>query len=126
VAKIKLGLADTLLLGNLDARRDWGYAVDFVQGMWLMLQQDKPDDYILATGETHSIRELCEVAFSHFDLNYEDYVVQDARFVRPSESAIRVGNPAKAEKILHWTRTVTFEDLIKMMVESDLKELRSL
>jgi GDPmannose 4,6-dehydratase len=124
-AKIKLGLTDTLLLGNLDARRDWGYAADFVQGMWLMLQQNVPDDYILATGETHTIRELCEVAFSHLGLNYEDYVVQDARFVRAPENTIRVGNPAKAEKILHWTRTVTFGDLIKMMVESDLRELDS-
>lgn len=122
-AKIKLGLADTLLLGNLDARRDWGYAADFVQGMWLMLQQEEPDDYILATGEAHSIRELCEIAFSHLGLSYEDYVVQDARFVRPLENTIRVGNPTKAEKILNWSRTLTFEDLIKMMVESDLKEL---
>lgn len=125
-AKIKLGLTDTLLLGSLDARRDWGYAPDFVQGMWLMLQQNVPDDYILATGETHTIRELCEVAFSHLGLKYEDYVVQDARFVRTPENTIRVGNPVKAEKVLNWTRTVTFEDMIKMMVESDLKELRLL
>lgn len=122
-AKIKLGQADTLLLGNLDARRDWGYAADFVQGMWLMLQQDEPDDYILATGETHSIRELCEIAFSHLGLNYENYVVQDARFLRASEITIRVGNPSKSEKILNWTRTLRFEELIKMMVDSDLKEL---
>lgn len=122
-AKIKLGLADTLLLGNLDARRDWGYAADFVQGMWLMLQQASPDDYILATGETHSIRDLCEIAFSHLGLKYENYVVQDARFLRAPENTIRVGSPAKAEKNLNWSRTLAFEELITMMVESDLKEL---
>lgn len=122
-AKIKLGQADALLLGNLDARRDWGYAADFVQGMWLMLQQDIPDNYILATGETHSIRELCEIAFSHVGFNYENHIVQDAKFLRAPEKSIRVGNPAKAEKILNWSRTLTFEELIVMMVESDLNEL---
>jgi len=122
-AKIKLGQAEALLLGNLDACRDWGYAADFVQGMWLMLQQDMPDDYILATGETHSIRELCEIAFTHVGLNYENHIVQDARFLRAPENSIRVGNPAKAEKILNWSRTLTFKELIIMMVESDLKEL---
>ena len=122
-AKIKLGQAEALLMGNLDACRDWGYAADFVHGMWLMLQQDMPDDYILATGETHSIRELCEIAFSHVGLNYENHIVQDARFLRAPENSIRVGNPAKAEKILNWSRTLTFKELIIMMVESDLKEL---
>lgn len=90
-----------------------------------MLQQDAPDDYILATGETHSIRDLCDIAFSHFGLKYENYVVQDARFLRLPENSIRVGNPAKAEKVLNWSRTLTFEGLIKIMVESDLKELRT-
>ena len=122
-AAIKLGLADTLLLGNLESRRDWGYAVDFVNGMWLMLQHPNPDDYILATGETHSIRDLCDIAFSHLDLNYSDYVVQDARFLRATENSIRVGCPAKADKILGWKRSVNFSDLIRLMVDSDLKKL---
>jgi len=122
-AAIKLGLADTLLLGNLESRRDWGFAGDFVNGMWLMLQHATPDDYILATGETHSIRDLCEIAFSYLGLNYEDYVVQDARFLCAIESTIRVGNPAKAEKTLGWSRSVSFSDLIKTMVDTDLKKL---
>ena len=124
-AAIKLGLADTLLLGNLESRRDWGYAVDFVNGMWLMLQHPNPDDYILATGETHSIRDLCDIAFSHLDLNYSDYVLQDARFLRATENSIRVGCPAKADKILGWKRSVNFSDLIRLMVDSDLKKLRT-
>jgi GDPmannose 4,6-dehydratase len=122
-AMIKLGLADSLCLGSLDDRRDWGYAADFVRGMWSMLQQNSPDDYILATGETHSIRELCEIAFSHVGLDYEKYVVQDARFLRSPENTIRVGDPTKAEKRLNWSRTLSFESLIRMMVESDLNDL---
>jgi len=124
-ARIKLGLADTLLLGNLDARRDWGYAGDFVNGMWLTLQHNQPDDYILATGVTHSIRELCEIAFSHLNLDYKDHLLQDARFLRQPEKTIRVGNPAKAESILQWNRTLDFEELIKMMVNADLQALKT-
>jgi GDPmannose 4,6-dehydratase len=121
VARIELGRADKLYLGNLDARRDWGYAVDFVRGMWLMLQQDVPDDYVLATGETHSVRELCEVAFSHFGLDYRQYVVEDARFVRPAEDTLLVGDPTKAARVLGWKPTISFHELISLMVESDMK-----
>ncbi len=123
-AKIKLGLSDKLHLGNLDPRRDWGYAGDFVRGMWLMLQQQIPDDYILATGETRSVRELCELAFSHLGLNYEDHVVQDARFVRSTEDTLRVGDTTKAAKVLGWKPTISFQELITMMVESDMKALK--
>ena len=123
-AAIKLGLADALLLGNLESRRDWGFAGDFVNGMWLMLQHSIPDDYILATGETHSIRELCDIAFSYLGLNYEDYVVQDARFLRTKEHSIRAGNPYKAESTLGWSRSISFEDMIKMMVDADLQDFR--
>jgi len=122
-AKIKLGLADKLCLGNLEARRDWGFAGDYVHAMWLMLQQSQADDYVLATSVTHSVRDFCEIAFSHLGLNYQEHIVQDARFVRQSENSIRVGDPAKAEKNLQWRRTVSFEKLIKMMVDSDLHQL---
>lgn len=124
-AQIKLGLAKELRLGNLEARRDWGFAGDFVRGMWLMLQQPAPDDYVLATGETHSVRELCETAFSHIGLNYRDYVVQDSASYRPPDAAQLVGNPAKANRILGWKPEVGFHDLVRMMVEADLKMLRN-
>ena len=123
VARIKLGLADQLALGNLDSRRDWGYAKDYVRAMWLMLQQDGPDDYVVGTGETHSVREFCQAAFGHVGLNYEDYVVQDPRFYRPAEVDLLVSDPSKAKKVLGWEPTVNFEELVSLMVEADLERL---
>lgn len=123
-ARIKLGLADELRLGNLDARRDWGYALDYVRAMWLMLQQDEPDDYVIATGETHSVRELCEVAFSYLGLDYRDYVKVDPRFFRPAEVDLLVGDASKARAKLGWEPTVTFEELIHLMVDADMKLLQ--
>ncbi len=123
-AEIKLGLAKELRLGNLDARRDWGYAGDYVRAMWLMLQQPDPDDYVLATGETHSVRELCEEAFSHVGLDYREYVVQGAESFRPPETAQLVGNPAKAHRVLGWKREVPFRELVRTMVDADLEALR--
>jgi GDPmannose 4,6-dehydratase len=123
VARIKLGMADELVLGDLDARRDWGFAGDYVQAMWLALQQTAPDDYIVATGETHSVREFCETAFAHVGLRYEDYVTQNRENFRPPETALLVGNPAKAKRILGWRQTVSFEELVRMMVDSDLQLL---
>ena len=120
-AKIKLGLIDKLELGNLDSRRDWGYAGDVVHAMWLMLQQLAADDYVIATGETHSVRELCELAFSHLGLNYEDHVVHDIKLMRPTDNTLRVGDPSKALRLLGWRPTLTFKGLIGMMVESDLE-----
>ena len=122
--KIKLGLADELRLGNLEARRDWGYAPDYVRAMWLMLQQDQPDDYVIATGETHSVRELCEVAFDYLGLDYRDYVVQDPRFYRPAEVDLLVGDASKARRVLGWEPTVTFEELIHIMVDADMENLQ--
>lgn len=124
-AMIKLGLAGELRLGNLDARRDWGFAGDYVRAIWLMLQQPRPDDYVLATGETHSVRELCEEAFSHLKLDYREYVVQEAESFRPPETAQLVGNPAKANRVLGWRREVSFRDLVRMMVDADLEALRT-
>ncbi|MFZ2225209.1 MAG: GDP-mannose 4,6-dehydratase [Candidatus Deferrimicrobium sp.] len=124
-AKIKLGLAEELRLGNLDARRDWGFAGDYVRAMWLMLQQPHPDDYVLATGETHSVRELCDEAFSHVGLDYREHVVHEAESFRPPETAQLVGNPAKANRVLGWKREVSFRDLVRMMVDADLESLRS-
>jgi GDPmannose 4,6-dehydratase len=123
-AMIKLGLAKELRLGNPDARRDWGFAGDYVRAMWLMLQQPQPDNYVLATGETHSVRELCEEAFSYLDLDYREYVVQEEERFRLPESAQLVGDPAKAHRVLGWKREVSFRDLVRMMVESDLETLR--
>ena len=120
VAKIKLGQAKELRLGNLEAERDWGFAGDYVRAMYLMLQQDSPDDYVVATGETHSVRRFCEVAFGHVDLDYEQYVVIDEAFYRPAEVDLLIGTPAKAEKVLGWTPTVGFEDLVTMMVDADV------
>jgi GDPmannose 4,6-dehydratase len=120
VAKIKLGLVDELRLGNLEAKRDWGFAGDYVRAMYLMLQQDNPDDYVVATGTTQSVREFCEVAFGHVGLNYEDHVVIDEAFYRPAEVDLLVGDPAKASEVLGWTPTVGFEDLVTMMVDADL------
>ncbi len=120
VARIKAGLDDRLALGNLDAQRDWGFAADYVRAMWMMLQQDQPDDYVVATGETHAVKELVELAFSAVDLDWEKYVVVDERFLRPAEVDLLVGDPSKAEKVLGWHREVDFPALVSMMVESDL------
>jgi GDPmannose 4,6-dehydratase len=124
VAKIKLGLAKEIRLGNLDAQRDWGYAADYVRAMYLMLQQDSPDDYVVATGETHPVRELCEVAFAAAGLNWENHVMIDPVFMRPAEVDLLVGDPAKAERVLGWRRDVDFTQLVEMMVASDLKALQ--
>ncbi len=123
VASIKLGLEKELRMGNLDAMRDWGYAGDYVQAMWLMLQHEQPDDYVVATGETHSVRELVQVAFETVDLNWEDYVVIDPQFIRPAEVDLLLGNPRKIENILGWKPQVTFNELVQMMVEEDLHKL---
>ena len=125
VAKIKLGMAQELRLGNLDSRRDWGFAGDYVRAMWMMLQQDKPDDYVIGTGETHSVREFCEQAFGAVGLNYEDYVVVDPRFYRPAEVDLLISDPSKAKKQLGWAPKVSFGELVQMMVESDLKRLQN-
>ena len=124
VAKIKLGLASELRLGNLDAQRDWGFAADYVRAMYLMLQQDRPDDYVVATGETHPVRELCELAFAAAGLNWENFVVIDPQFMRPAEVDLLVGDPTKAEKVLGWRREVDFPSLVEMMVAADLKALQ--
>lgn len=125
VAKIKLGKVKELRLGNLDAKRDWGFAGDYVRAMWLMLQQPTPDDYVIATGETHSVRELCEVAFSHVGLDYRDFVVIDQKFYRPAEVDLLIGDPAKAKQALGWKPEVDFHGLVKMMVDADLEALKS-
>ena len=123
-ARIKLGLDHELRLGNLDARRDWGYAGDYVQAMWLMLQQDEPDDYVIATGRTHSVRELCEIAFGYLGLDWQKYVVSDPQFMRPAEVDLLVGDASKAHAKLGWEPTYTFEQLIKMMVDADMQALQ--
>jgi GDPmannose 4,6-dehydratase len=123
-AKIKRGLARELRLGNLDARRDWGFAGDYVRAMWLMLQQEIPDDYVVASGETHSVRELCEGAFSYVGLDYLRYVVQENESFRSPETAQLVGNPGKARRVLDWKPEVSFRDLVRMMVDADLEALR--
>lgn len=123
-ASVKLELTDKLALGNLDARRDWGYAGDYVRAMWMMLQQDEPDDYVIATGETHSVEEFCEAAFSYLNLDWRDYVVQDPRFMRPAEVDLLVGDASKAKRKLGWEPTVSFEQLVQMMVDADLEKLR--
>ena len=123
VARIKLGLQEKLTLGNLEASRDWGYAGDFVEAMWLMLQQDEPDDYVIATGETHTIRELLELAFAAAGLDgWENYVESDPRFMRPAEVDILTGDAGKARERLGWKPKVSFRELVKMMVEADLEE----
>jgi GDPmannose 4,6-dehydratase len=124
-AMITLGLAKELRLGNLDSRRDWGFAGDYVRGMWLMLQQDNPDDYVLASGETHSVRELCEEAFSYVGLDFRDFVVQETETFRMAETAQLVGNPAKASGALGWKPEVSFSELVRMMVDADLEALRT-
>ncbi|MCS6908817.1 MAG: GDP-mannose 4,6-dehydratase [Anaerolineales bacterium] len=122
-ARIKLGLAKELRLGNLDARRDWGFAGDYVCGMWMMLQQDQPEDYVLGTGVTHSVREFCELAFAHLGLDYRRYVVQDPSFFRPAEADHLVADPTKANQKLGWHPRVSFEELVRLMVEADLQRI---
>jgi GDPmannose 4,6-dehydratase len=123
VARIKLGLADELRLGNFEAERDWGFAGDYVEAMWLMLQQDQPDDYVVATGETHSVREFFEIAFAHAGLDPERYVKSDPQFMRPAEVDQLVGDPSKAKQMLGWEPKHSFRDLVEMMVDADLGRL---
>jgi len=125
VARIKLGLESELRLGNLDAQRDWGFAGDYVRAMHLMLQQDEPDDFVVATGETHSVREFLELAFGHAGLRWQDHVVVDERFLRPADVAVLAGDAAKARRVLGWAPTVSFPELVAMMVESDLRVVNS-
>jgi len=125
VARIKCGLDKELYLGNLDARRDWGYAPEYVEGMWLMLQQDRPDDYILATNETHSVREFVEVAFERVGLDWKDFVRHDQRYERPAEVDLLIGDATKAKKILNWEPQVRFEELVRIMVDADLALIES-
>ena len=119
-ASIKLGLEEKLSLGNLDAKRDWGFAGDYVEAMWMMLQQEQPDDYVICSGMTHSVREFCDLAFSHLGLSYEDHVVVDEQFFRPAEVDLLVGDYGKAKKVLAWEPSTSFRDLVTMMVEADL------
>jgi GDPmannose 4,6-dehydratase len=123
VAKIKLGLEKELRMGNLDAKRDWGFAGDYVKAMWLMLQQDTPDDYVISTGEYHTVKELVEIAFGHVGLGWEEHIVTDQRFIRPAEVDILVGDSTKAREKLGWVPEVSFESMIQMMVDSDLERL---
>jgi len=122
-AQIKLGLAKKLSLGNLDAKRDWGYAPDYVRSMWLMLQHEKPDNYVISTGQNHAVREFCELAFGHVDLDYRDYVVTDPRFVRPAEVDTLLGNSAHAKKVLGWEPEISFSQMVKVMVDADMARL---
>ena len=124
VARIKLGLASDLKLGNLDAERDWGFAGDYVKAMWSMLQQEQPDDFVIATGETHSVREFLEIAFGYVNLHWQDYVVQDPRFMRPAEVDQLVGDASKAREVLGWSPSVSFAELVCMMVDADMDILR--
>lgn len=124
-AKIKLGLAKELRLGNLEAQRDWGYAGDYVEAMWRMLQQEEPDSYVIGMGETHSVREFCEIAFGHVGLDYRDFVVQDERFYRPAEVDLLISDPSKARSVLGWEPSVSFRDLVTMMVDADMERLNS-
>ena len=125
VARIKLGCQNDLHLGNIDAKRDWGFAGDYVEAMWMMLQQDKADDYVVATGRTTTVRDMCKIAFDYVDLNYEDYVVIDPKFYRPAEVDLLLGNPEKAKNILGWEAKTSLEDLIKMMVDADLRRVNN-
>ncbi len=122
-ARIKLGKQKELRLGNIDAKRDWGYAGDYVEAMWLMLQQDEPDDYVVATGRTTTVRDMCKIAFAHVGLNYENYVIIDPKFYRPAEVDVLLGNPAKAKAKLGWKPKTTLEELITMMVDADMKRV---
>ena len=124
-AAIKLGLADVLELGNLDARRDWGFAGDYVEMMWRMLQHDEPEDFVIATGHTHTVREFCELAFGGLDLDYQKFVRINPKFVRPAEVDLLVGDASKAKKLLGWEPQVDFAGLVKMMVAADLEDLKN-
>jgi GDPmannose 4,6-dehydratase len=127
VARIALGMQESVSLGNLDAKRDWGFAGDYVKAMWMMLQQDEADDYVVATGETHSIRELLDVAFRHVGIeDWQQHVFQDPRFFRPAEVDLLVGDPAKARAVLGWQPEIGFEELVRLMVEHDLREQKQL
>ncbi|MFB8790261.1 MAG: GDP-mannose 4,6-dehydratase [Potamolinea sp.] len=123
IARIVAGQQKKLFLGNLDSKRDWGYAKDYVKAMWLMLQQDEPDDYVVATGKTHSIREFLDISFNYVNLNWQDYVEFDERYLRPTEVDLLIGDPTKADQKLGWKPTVTFEQLVALMVEADLRVL---
>jgi GDPmannose 4,6-dehydratase len=123
-ARIKLGLSNEMRIGNLDAQRDWGFAGDYVEAMWRMLQQDQPDDYVVATGQTHTVQRLCEVAFQCVGLNWRDYTVQDPKFMRPAEVDLLIGDPSKAGRVLGWEPRVSFEQLIEMMVKADYDKLK--
>jgi GDPmannose 4,6-dehydratase len=125
VARIKLGLAKELRLGNLDSRRDWGFAGDYVEAMWLMLQQDAPDNFVIGTGETHSVREFCEIAFGHVGLDYKEFVVKDERFYRPAEVDLLISDPSKAHSVLGWEPAVGFKELVTMMMDADMERLTS-
>ncbi len=124
VASIRLGKTKELRLGNLEAQRDWGFAGDYVEAMWLMLQQDHPDNYVIGTGETHPVREFCEIAFARVDLDYKDYVVMDEKFYRPAEVDLLISDPSKARMQLKWEPKVSFKELVTMMVDSDLARLK--
>ena len=124
VAKIKLGLAKELRLGNLEAQRDWGFAGDYVDAMWRMLQQDTPGNFVIGMGETHSVREFCEIAFGHLDLDYKEFVVQDERFYRPAEVDLLISDPTKARSELGWEPAVSFKELVTMMVDADMERLK--
>ena len=123
VARIKLGMAKELRLGNLEAQRDWGFAGDYVDAMWRMLQQDTPDSFVIGMGETHAVREFCEIAFGHVDLDYKEYVIQDERFYRPAEVDLLISDPTKARTVLGWEPAVSFKELVTMMVDADVKRL---
>ena len=125
VARIAAGLDSHLQLGDLDATRDWGYAADYVRAMWLMLQASNPDDYVLATGISHSVREFCEIAFRHVGLDYRDHVVENPEARRPKDAAALVGDSHKAQKILKWSHSVTFKELVCMMVDADVWALKT-
>ncbi|MBK9924806.1 MAG: GDP-mannose 4,6-dehydratase [Anaerolineales bacterium] len=124
VAKIKLGMAKDLRLGNLESQRDWGFAGDYVDAMWRMLQQDKPDSYVIGMGETHSVREFCEIAFGRVDLDYKEFVVQDERFYRPAEVDLLISDPTRARTELGWEPAVSFKELVTMMVDADMERLK--
>jgi GDPmannose 4,6-dehydratase len=124
VARIKLGMDKEVRLGNLEAQRDWGFAGDYVEAMYLMLQQDEPDDYVVATNETHSVREFCQIAFGHVGLDYEEHVVVDEKFFRPAEVDLLIGDPAHAEEKLQWARRTSFQDLVTRMVDADVALLK--
>jgi GDPmannose 4,6-dehydratase len=123
VARIKLGLAQELRLGNLESQRDWGFAGDYVEAMWRMMQHDKPDNFVIGMGETHSVREFCQIAFGHAGLDYNDHVIQDEKFYRPAEVDLLISDPSKARSILGWEPAVSFRELVIMMVDADLERL---